>query len=185
MNAIEALARKLEAALPGVKIVLDRPDDPKGTWWLDARYGGNSVTLEWRPGKGGFGLSSSEIDGLEGSDERHPAPAALRRAQEILVSGEKTRPPRHTSLPALRVEKAIRQETVARALGVKQAQVSKLERQGNMRLDTLRKLVGALGGQLEIRARFEGDPGDVIITGPWARTARRRSQTKTRAVRRR
>jgi transcriptional regulator with XRE-family HTH domain len=79
----------------------------------------------------------------------------------------------------LRAAKAIPQERLARALGVKQAQVSKLERQDNMRLSTLRKLVGALGGELELRARFQDEPGDVILRGPWTRAAK--AQVKPRA----
>lgn len=170
MNAIEELARKLRTELPGTKTQLDRPGDANGTWWLDAAHGDHSVTIEWRPAGSGFGLSSSDVEGFEGSDERIATSGkALKRALSLLVSGEKTQAPRTASLPELRAAKAIRQESLAQSLGVKQAQVSKLERQGNMRLTTLRNLVGALGGELEIRARFKDETGDVIITGPWTK----------------
>ncbi|HEY9595404.1 MAG TPA: XRE family transcriptional regulator, partial [Spirochaetia bacterium] len=76
--------------------------------------------------------------------------------------------PRAMALPALRAARALSQQKLASVLGVKQAQISKLERQVNMRLGTLRKFVRALGGQLEIRARFKDESGDVIIAGPWA-----------------
>jgi hypothetical protein len=171
MNAIEKLEEKLRTKLPGTKTELDRPGDPNATWWLDATHGDHSVTVEWRPSGGGFGLSSSEVEGFEGSDERIAAPGkALERALSLLRTGEQTKAPRIASLPELRAAKAIRQEKLAKTLGVKQAQVSKLERQGNMRLTTLKNFVGAMGGELEIRARFKDEAGDVIITGPWTKT---------------
>ena len=67
------------------------------------------------------------------------------------------------------------QAQVAEALGVEQAAVSKLERRADMYVSTLRKLVRAMGGELEVVARFPGrDP--VRITqfgGPEVRPGRR------------
>ncbi len=46
------------------------------------------------------------------------------------------------------------QQEVARALGMKQPSLSKLEKQTDMQISTLRKIIEALGGELEIHARF-------------------------------
>ena len=46
------------------------------------------------------------------------------------------------------------QQEVATALGMKQPSLSKLEKQADMQISTLRKIVEALGGELEVRARF-------------------------------
>ncbi|MGA2065624.1 MAG: helix-turn-helix transcriptional regulator [Thermoguttaceae bacterium] len=46
------------------------------------------------------------------------------------------------------------QQQVARALGIKQPSLSKLEKQSDMQISTLRKIVKALGGELEVLARF-------------------------------
>lgn len=46
------------------------------------------------------------------------------------------------------------QREVAATLGMKQPSLSKLERQKDMQISTLRKIVKALGGELEIVARF-------------------------------
>src|SRR5436190_8258353 len=46
------------------------------------------------------------------------------------------------------------QQEVADALGMKQPSLSKLEKQGDMQVSTLRKIIKALGGELEILARF-------------------------------
>ena len=54
------------------------------------------------------------------------------------------------------------QESLADILGVKQATVSKLERRTDMYISTLSRFIQAMGGTLEIRARFQD--GDVRIT---------------------
>ena len=48
----------------------------------------------------------------------------------------------------------ITQEELARSLEIQQASVSKVEGRGDMRLSTLYKFVEALGGRLELVARF-------------------------------
>jgi DNA-binding XRE family transcriptional regulator len=77
---------------------------------------------------------------------------AARRAQELL--GEML-------LREVRQLAGKSQQEVAEALGIKQPSLSKLEKQGDMQLSTLRKIVKALGGELEILARFP--TGTVII----------------------
>jgi transcriptional regulator with XRE-family HTH domain len=46
------------------------------------------------------------------------------------------------------------QSQVAEALGIKQPSLSKLEKQSDMQISTLRRIVNALGGELEVIARF-------------------------------
>jgi len=46
------------------------------------------------------------------------------------------------------------QRQVADALGIKQPSLSKLEGQTDMQISTLRKIVAALGGELDVIARF-------------------------------
>jgi DNA-binding Xre family transcriptional regulator len=46
------------------------------------------------------------------------------------------------------------QQELAAALGIKQPSVSKLEKQSDMQISTLRKIVKALGGELEVLAKF-------------------------------
>jgi transcriptional regulator with XRE-family HTH domain len=46
------------------------------------------------------------------------------------------------------------QEQVAKELGIKQPSVSKLEKQSDMQISTLQRIVQALGGELELVARF-------------------------------
>ncbi len=50
------------------------------------------------------------------------------------------------------------QRQIAEALGIKQPSLSKLERQADMQISTLRRIVNALGGELEVIARFPAGP---------------------------
>ena len=60
----------------------------------------------------------------------------------------------HALLRALRRERKLTQVELAAIMGVRQASISKLENQHDMRLGTLRRYVEALGGELEIRVTF-------------------------------
>src|ERR1700675_123813 len=70
---------------------------------------------------------------------------AARRAQELL--GE-------LLLSEVRQLAGKSQKEVAETLGMKQPSLSKLEKQNDMQISTLRKIVKALGGELEVLARF-------------------------------
>lgn len=61
---------------------------------------------------------------------------------------------REMPLVELRQARDFTQAELAEALGTTQASVSKLERRSDMYLSTLRRLVQAMGGELEITARF-------------------------------
>ncbi|MHB1587582.1 MAG: XRE family transcriptional regulator [Acidiferrobacteraceae bacterium] len=54
----------------------------------------------------------------------------------------------------LRQARQLSQEQLAKTLHVKQASISKLERRTDMYLSTLRSYIEAMGGALEIVARF-------------------------------
>ncbi len=58
------------------------------------------------------------------------------------------------TLRQIRVARERSQEAVAKMLHIKQAAVSKLERRTDMYLSTLRSYIEAMGGKLEIIARF-------------------------------
>jgi transcriptional regulator with XRE-family HTH domain len=59
----------------------------------------------------------------------------------------------------LRKQSGMSQEAVAASLGVSQKRVSEIEHSGNLEFETLRRYIAALGGEIEVRAIFEGtDP---------------------------
>lgn len=65
-------------------------------------------------------------------------------------------------LQELRHARGLSQETLAATLHVRQASISKLERRTDMYISTLRSHIRAMGGELEIVARFPD--GDVRIS---------------------
>lgn len=57
-------------------------------------------------------------------------------------------------LRAMRELLGLTQEDVARIAEMTQSEISRLERRGDHRLSTLRRIVQALGGDLEVVAKF-------------------------------
>jgi transcriptional regulator with XRE-family HTH domain len=60
------------------------------------------------------------------------------------------------ALDELRTALDLTQEQLAEVLHVRQAAVSKVERRSDMFISTLRKIIEAMGGELEIRAILPG-----------------------------
>ena len=59
-------------------------------------------------------------------------------------------------LSEIRREAGLTQVEVAGTLGIKQPSLSKLESQEDMQISTLRRIIGALGGELELIAHLPG-----------------------------
>ena len=70
---------------------------------------------------------------------------AARRTQELLAE---------LLLSEVRKLAGKSQQQLAESLGIKQPSLSKLEKQSDMQISTLRKIVKALGGELEVTAKF-------------------------------
>ncbi len=70
------------------------------------------------------------------------------------------------SLRELRKSRRVSQVVLARRLRARQPTISKFERQGEMRIGTLRRYIQALGGRLELLARFpDGDTPLIQFSG--------------------
>jgi predicted transcriptional regulator len=65
-------------------------------------------------------------------------------------------------LHALRKAIGTSQQAVARSLGVNQPAIAKMERRTDIRVQSLRRMIEAMGGTLEISATFQN--GKVKIT---------------------
>ncbi len=63
----------------------------------------------------------------------------------------------YENLAGLRKELGITQEEIAQLQGVKQVNISNLERRNDMLISTLRKYVASLGGKLEINIRLPNE----------------------------
>ena len=65
---------------------------------------------------------------------------------------------RKATLRKLRDARNRSQKQIAEQLGIQQAAVSRLERRTDMYISTLRNLIQAMGGDLDIIARFPDQP---------------------------
>ena len=74
------------------------------------------------------------------------AQAAAEQKTQALLEG--------LPLQELRQARQLSQEQLATILQVKQASISKLERRTDMYISTLRQFIEAMGGELEILAKF-------------------------------
>ena len=162
MNDIERLKECVARELPNATLLLQVPNPPRPTaaWWLDVEHQGHHVAVEWKPRRG-FGVTSP-AEGLgDGAEETYDdVDATARRILELVREKRRTEPPAARALAALRQQRRFSQEDLAKALNIRQAAVSKMERRGDMHVSTLRKAVSAMGGELELRARF---PDAVVL----------------------
>ena len=81
------------------------------------------------------------------------------------------------ALHELRQAREQSQEDLARELGVGQPAVAKLERRTDMYVSNLRRYIEALGGSLEITARFPEGSVSILNFGELADTERRRDRS--------
>jgi DNA-binding XRE family transcriptional regulator len=163
VTPIERLKRNLNKRLPEATVELDSPAKETGRWYLDVELDGHGVIVAWSP-RHGFGVSSSEEYGYgEGHDEVYrDARKVLPRVIELLQEKRRTRPPRSVLLRDIREMADLTQVELARRLGVNQAAVSKLERRSDMTLGKLAQIIEALGGRMEVLAKF---PDEVVKIG--------------------
>ena len=80
---------------------------------------------------------------------------SLPKARRDRIDAKKVVLRSEMDLAELRNDLALTQVALARAIGVGQAEVSKLEKRADMLISTLRKMIEAMGGTLEIRAVFK------------------------------
>ncbi len=78
------------------------------------------------------------------SEERQ---ARIKKGTELLVM-------EHDLLATLRKDQELTQQELADILEIRQAAISKIESQEDILVRTLEKYIRALGGELEIRAKF-------------------------------
>ena len=168
MNQIQIVQLKLQAALPGAILTLDRPKQGTGVWFLDVEFHDRSISIQWRP-KLGFGITTADSSRAygEGPDEAHPdADTTIMRSiqllrgeaiQDIAVAGESL------TITQVRERLLISQKDIASRLSMSQAAISQLENNlARSQIDTLQKLVSAIGAKLEIRIVFR-DRGSVLL----------------------
>lgn len=155
MLPIQSLDEMLQNRFPKARVVIDEPAREDGNWFLDFADGDCLLTIEWRNGQG-FGLSRGGTGGFgEGPDEVYPdEEATFGRIVSLVLSGGVPSPPDAVRLRELRQSRGVSQVDLAATMQKQQAAISKLERRSNIQINTLRDVVEAMGGRLQVLARF-------------------------------
>ncbi len=133
-------------------MTVDRPAADDGEWWLDIEQGEFRTTVSWLAHRGfrvflgdaGYGERPDEIYG--------GARLAALRLIGMAAAGKTGASP--MGLGDIRRLLGFTQLDLGHALSVGQANVSRLEARGNVTLETLRSMVEAMGGEVELRVRF-------------------------------
>ena len=97
------------------------------------------------------------VDGLPERERK----AIARRSRELIAE--------ELSLQELRRAMAVTQVQVAKSLGKRQDEISRIEQRGDLLLSTLRDYVQSLGGELELLCTFKNRGSVRIRTGKVAR----------------
>ena len=71
----------------------------------------------------------------------------------------------YMTLQEIRKHKNITQDDMARLLGIKQENVSRMERRDDMKLSTLQDYIEALGGEIQVNAVFPDNTTINILKG--------------------
>jgi hypothetical protein len=143
----------LNRECPGASVEVDAPRDPDGEWWLDVVSGHSRENVSWRP-KVGFGFFTTDEKGLgDRPDEiyRKVDDACARLCHLI----RQRRTPNPMGLKDVRHMIGTPQTQLAAVLKTNQAAVSRLENRTDMYLSSLGEYIRAMGGQLELRAKFK------------------------------
>jgi len=153
MNDLEHLKERLAVRFPDATLTIDKAETATGSWWLDAELLGHAVVIEWRADRG-FGVSTPTPDdyGSKPHEVYETADAAYCRVVDLLLSQTWTVP--GLTLQQIRDSRHLSQAEIASRLRINQGAVSRMERRSDMRLGTLRTLISAMGGELQLLARF-------------------------------
>ena len=156
MNPIETLNEYIQLKHPNANTEMTRPLRPDGIWSLDIILAEKHLIVEWST-KTSFGVSNASDENFgEGPDEVFESlEDTQKRVDQLLTTPERTSPALPVLLSRLRERRGVTQQELASRLGVRQATISGLERRHDLQLSTLRRVVEALGGTLQIFGVFQ------------------------------
>ncbi|MFN0079954.1 MAG: helix-turn-helix domain-containing protein [Prosthecobacter sp.] len=153
---VRQLVEGLEALYPDAEVKLERGGKTSGVWWIDIAATTTHIVVQWTPVLG-FSLEAVGDDdpvyGALPAERYKTVELALKRMTQLLAD-ESQAEVGGVALRELRELHGLSQLDLGTKLGTKQAAVSRVERRSDLHLDTLIAIVQALGGTLEIRARF-------------------------------
>ncbi len=162
MNACESLVSKLESwasSQTGLELEVSKPLHSTGHWFVTLHGAdGYTAEAEWRQHRG-FGLVAGfEFEPFSGVDEIYTTwQQAYDRMVELWATRDETSASRPVQVAELRKLRGHLQKEVAAQMGITKGGLSQIEAsvdEGKVQIDTLSKLVAAMGGRLVISAAF-------------------------------
>ncbi|WP_424139688.1 helix-turn-helix domain-containing protein [Roseomonas chloroacetimidivorans] len=133
---------------------IDRPLRKDGEWWFDVRTDRFVTNVSWKASRG-FGIYLGEVGFGDRPDELYTDPALVAlRVQQLAADAREGGRAEPMVVAEVRKLLGHTQVEVAEALTIGQGSVSRLEARRNPTLSALRAYVEAMGGELEVRARF-------------------------------
>src|SRR6184192_1543169 len=164
---IKQLRKLLFEKLPGCVVHVDASARAGGNCWLDVGAGNRRHTIEYRAGRG-FGLFHDAAGYGEGPSEIYRTPERTAKRLAQLMRDRKGKAS-SLSLKDIRELYGKSQVTLAKKAGVKQPAISRFENRGEVKFSTLATTIKALGGTLEVRARFEDADVPIALSNPKGR----------------
>ncbi len=171
MSPVEQLCLELKSYFPEAEFEVRKSDDPDGFQFLNVYVGDFEVDVEWKHGYG-FGISSFDetsppLEGMfDSPNEWYTSEQAALHRIASLVFDQRSTKPRQAKMCDIRQERGISQEELSEQLNVKQATYSKLERRGDVKVSSLKRVIEAMGGKLVIQAVFRDTKDVREITFP-------------------
>lgn len=155
-QSVRQFVEGLEILCPDVEVTPERGGKTSGVWWIDIAASHTHIVVQWNPATG---FSLEEVDeevpeyGSPPAERYKTVQLALTRVTQLLAEESKAEIG-GVAIRELRELHGLSQTDLGAKLGIKQAAVSRVERRGDLHLDTLVAIIEALGGKLDIRARF-------------------------------
>jgi Helix-turn-helix len=162
LNNFERLVAELERLVakdPEAELEISSPLRPEGIWEVSINaIDGYAAVAEWKPHRG-FGLYAGlDFEPFSGVDEIHDTwQVAAARMIELWKARGSTSVDLPVAFPELRKLRGHLQKDVAAVLGITKGGLAQIEasaNEGKVQVDTLQKLVAAMGGRLVISAQF-------------------------------
>jgi DNA-binding XRE family transcriptional regulator len=161
MNAFDQLVGRVEKRFvdsDDILVTVDEPVSREGVYVLAIASGDYLIEVEWQKHRG-FGIAAGrDLAFGTGVDEVYGAgDSVFERIEQLLETGEPTSGEASVDLIDLRRLRGLLQKEVADRLGISKSGLAQMERADSlttMQIDTLRKLVASLGGELVLSAHF-------------------------------
>ncbi|WP_051462971.1 helix-turn-helix domain-containing protein [Bradyrhizobium sp. URHA0013] len=152
---VEAFVSALRDLAPDAKIAVDEAESEGGESFIDISDGDFRTEVSYRPSFG-FGIYVTPgVYGQRPDEVFRNADKAAKRIGQLRESFSRDGVLKHLTLVEMRVLSGLTQVDVANALDIKQPSVQRIERRGNVQIETLARHIHAMGGRLEMSVVFD------------------------------